>query len=318
VSVILDALRRRRTGSGQPGTREQDRAVRPIPAGLGLNLPQAAPESRPSRARRWVVAVTCLALAALVVVLVKSLWWPATPRASHAPQVVTETSAPAESRTPSQAAPLAPADVAKPQAPASRSVPVSPREFDLAVRQHSLGRFDEARTHYLAALASDEFNVEARNNLGLLYYEHQRPEEAIEQFRRATLTRPEYVKARSNLAVVLTSVGRTGEARAELRAAMDRAPRSADLCVNMALVEKADHNPDAAIDWLGRALGYEPTHTMAHYNLAVLYDESGQAALASEHYRAFVTSSRPEHGALLEQVERRLQSFSEDPPTTTR
>ena len=156
-------------------------------------------------------------------------------------------------------------------------------------------------------LAANEFNIEARNNLGLLYHRRGLTTEAIDQFRRAIAINPQYPKARSNLAVVLTDAGRLAEARAELRAAMAIEPRNVDLLVNMALVEKADRRPDQAIELLLKAIGYQPTHSVAHYNLAVLYDERASLALAYDHYTAFLKYAGPEHGALLSDVQRRLQ-----------
>jgi tetratricopeptide (TPR) repeat protein len=178
--------------------------------------------------------------------------------------------------------------------------------FELAVRYHNLGNYDEALKHYLAVLAADEFSVEARNNLGLLYRERGLTMQAIEQFRRAIAINPQYVKARSNLAVVLMDAGRLAEARAELRAAMTIAPRNADLIVNMALVEKADSHRDQAIELLIRAIGYQPTHGMAHYNVAVLYEEQNALTLAFDHYTEFLKYGGAEHGRLLSDVQRRL------------
>jgi tetratricopeptide (TPR) repeat protein len=178
--------------------------------------------------------------------------------------------------------------------------------FELAVRYHTLGNYDEALTHYLAVLAADEFNVEARNNLGLLYHKRGQTTEAIDQFRRAIAINPQYVRARSNLAVVLMDVGRLAEARAELRAAMTIEPRNTDLIVNMALVEKADQHRDQAIELLVRAIGQQPTHGVAHYNVAVLYEEQNALALAYDHYTEFLKYAGPEHGALLSDVQRRL------------
>jgi thioredoxin-like negative regulator of GroEL len=188
------------------------------------------------------------------------------------------------------------------------SAPRNPDEdhFALAVRHHNLGNYEEALKHYLAVLASDEFNVEARNNLGLLYQQRGLTTEAIDQLRRAITINPQYVRARSNLAVVLMDDGRLAEARAELRAATTIEPRNADLIVNMALVEKADQHRDLAIELLVRAIGYQPTHGMAHYNLAVLYEEQSALALAYDHYTGFLKYAGPEYGALLSDVQRRL------------
>jgi tetratricopeptide (TPR) repeat protein len=178
--------------------------------------------------------------------------------------------------------------------------------FELAVRHHNLGNYDEALTHYLAVLAADQFNVEARNNLGLLYHRRGQTADSIDQFRRAIAINPQYVKARSNLAVVLMDAGRLAEARAELRAAITVEPRSADLIVNLALVEKADQHREQAIELLVRAIGYQPTHGMAHYNVAVLYEEHSALALAYDHYTEFLRFAGPERGELLSEVQRRL------------
>jgi Tfp pilus assembly protein PilF len=161
-------------------------------------------------------------------------------------------------------------------------------------------------THYLAVLAADEFNIEARNNLGLLYHRQGKTIEAVDQLRRAIAINPQYVRARSNLAVVLMAAGRLPEARAELRTALAIQPRNADLTVNLALVEKADHHRDQAIELLVRAIGYQPTNGLAHYNVAVLYEEQNAIPLAYDHYAAFLKYGGADQGELLSQVQRRL------------
>jgi Tfp pilus assembly protein PilF len=211
---------------------------------------------------------------------------------------------PAPAPVPSPAPAPAPAPAPSPAPSAGPNDGIN--HFELAVRYHNLGNYDEALKHYLALLAADEFNVEARNNLGLLYHRRGQTAEAIDQFRRAIAINAQYVKARSNLAVVLLDAGRLAEARAELRAAITIDPRNADLIVNMALVEKADQHRDLAIELLIRAIGYQPTHGMAHYNIAVLYEEQSALALAYDHYTEFLKYAGPERGELLSDVQRRL------------
>jgi thioredoxin-like negative regulator of GroEL len=236
----------------------------------------------------------------------------ATPRANRSGRDAAATivlrSAPG--REPKVASPQKPMPVAEPDAAPSEPKPQSPNDsvnhFELAVRYQNLGNYDEALKHYLAVLAADEFNVEARNNLGLLYHRRGMTTEAVDQFRRAIAINPQYVRARSNLAVVLMDAGRPAEARAELRAAMTLEPRNADLIVNLALVEKADQHRDLAIELLVRAIGYQPTNGMAHYNVAVLYEEQSALALAYDHYTAFLKYGSPDRGELLSDVQRRL------------
>jgi tetratricopeptide (TPR) repeat protein len=110
--------------------------------------------------------------------------------------------------------------------------------------------------------------------------------------------------------VALTDAGRYAEARAELRTALAAEPRNVDLLVNMALVDKADRLPDAAIEQLLRALAVQSNHAVAHYNLAVLYDEKRSLALAYDHYSAFLKYAGAEHGARLADVQRRVQAIA--------
>jgi tetratricopeptide (TPR) repeat protein len=251
-------------------------------------------------------------------------------RVSHS--LVTNEAAPVQSSSATRATPPVPRPAAPIQAPGPapnqappaqpssptvvlRSVPEpeqsvqtndATRQFELAVRYQNLGDYDAALTQYRAVLVADTFNVAAHNNLGVLYHRRGLMKEAMEQFRRAIAINAEYVKARSNLGVVLMEAGRLAEARAELRAAMTVEPRSADVIVNLALVEHADRHRDEAIGLLLRAIGYQPTHAMAHYNIAVLYEEQSALTLAYEHYTQFLEYGGPEQGELLAAVQRRL------------
>lgn len=193
--------------------------------------------------------------------------------------------------------------------PAVTATPAAPSvdHFQLAVRYQSLGNFEQALKHYNALLDEDEFHVEARNNLGLLYHQRGLAIEAVEQFRRAILINPQYTKARGNLAVALTSAGRTAEARAELKAALGLEPRNVDLLVNMALVDKAEGQPEVARETLIRAVGYQPAHPAANYNLALLYEEVGMLAKAYDHYNVFLTNAGPEYGSRLTDVRRKVE-----------
>ena len=234
-----------------------------------------------------------------------------TPPAATAPAVPTpRRTAPVRPAPPRPPVPAAPAPALTSRAVVA--VPTAPEvnHFELAVRYQSLGNFEQALAHYSAVLQAQEFNVEARNNLGLLYLDRGLLTEAIDQFKRAILINPEYLRARGNLAVALMNAGRLDEARAELRAAIVLAPRNADLLVNMALVEKTARQPEQAKSTLLRALGIQPTHAAAHYNLAVLYDEAGDTAQAYDEYNDFLKNAGPEHGARLSDVRRRVDAIA--------
>ena len=64
-----------------------------------------------------------------------------------------------------------------------------------------------------------------------------------------------------------------------------------------------------ARDLLRRALTIDPRNAGSHYNLAVVADESGDAATAIEHYRAFLRFGAVTHAELVAAVRARLTTL---------
>jgi Flp pilus assembly protein TadD len=317
MSVILDALRRSRKGATRSGSATDPGARPHVPAGLGLGaFSTPVSGSRPARPRLLGIGLLLvIGLGAWAAIRVsQSLMMNYAAPAQSSSSSPSARNTPPANQAPNQAPDQAPTPQSSPPTVVLRSAPGAEKrgsgpeanQFDLAVRYYNLGDYDASLKQFRAVLAADRFNVEAHNNLGLLYHRRGSPKEAIEQFRRAIALNSEYVKARSNLAVVLMEAGRLAEARAELRAAMTVEPRNPDVIVNLALVENADRHREEAIELLVRAIGYQPTHAMAHYNVAVLYDEKSALALAYDHYTQFLKYASPEQGELLSSVQQRL------------
>jgi len=326
MSVILDALRRARRGQEtQPGrtlTRKPSNRTVRMPTGLGLNAMPPI-NTRPTRTP-WV------AIAALIVIALGG--WAAL---QVARRINAGDTRPAPTSTPTrppskprvEAPPVAARATVPPAAPVVDSAKATPAatpapipstrtadraassrpHFEQAVKYHTAGKLEDAAKEYLAAIAQDDRDVEARNNLGLLYRARGQAAPAIEQFRRALAIDPRYVAARNHLAVLLIDAGRFAEARRELSDGLALDPRSVDLIVNLALVEKGERHDDRAMDLLLRAIGDRPAHAAAHYNLALLYDERRSYALAYEHYTDFLANAGPEYGAAIADVRRRVQ-----------
>lgn len=336
MSVIFDALRRgprRPHEPRRPGEPAHSSSVR-VPTGLGLGHTQTPP-SRPRRTQSaGVLAVLLVALG------IGAAWWflmrspdapprtattPAPARKAVAPpsppvetsaSVPTTDSPPASQRDQGAAVPDSLAS-ARTAASAARSASLARTtassregEFEQAVRYHTSGDLDQASRHYLAAIAADGRLLEARNNLGLLYRSRGQATDAIDQFKQALAIDPRYVAARNHLAVTLIDAGRAADARAELAAGLAIDPRDPDLQVNMALVEKSDGHPERALELLLDVLGNRPTHAAAHYNLAVIYDERGSAALAYQHYSSFVKYAGTEYASIVPDVRRRAEALA--------
>ena len=203
-----------------------------------------------------------------------------------------------------------------PSGPAVHTRPEEPKasseteDFNAAMYHQRAGDFDTALLKYRAVLQKNEFNAQARNNLGLLYLEKGQLEDAVRELKRAVVIDPQYARARTNLGVVLMRQNRLDDATAEFSAALMQDPRDVDALVNLGLVAKAQGNLERAKELLLRALTIAPRNAWAHYNLAVVLDHSGEVARAMEHYRSFLENAGPDVSARAPDVRARLDALT--------
>jgi Tfp pilus assembly protein PilF len=334
LSRIHDALRRGRR-SAEPA--ETPRAWAHADAVLTTLGYKAESTRRPMvRVLASLIAATLL--------LIGFVWWSGwTPLAPHSAAPVPQRAAAATSRptvTPQSNPAARPAPPSIPAAPTLTPTPAptptlthtptlvrphpqpaalshtAPRtrsaagdDFQLALYYQRSGEFDQSLVHYKAVLQRDELNVEAHNNLGLLYRDKGLAEEAVREFQRALFIAPRYVRAHNNLGVTLLDLGRRDAAAAEFRAVLALEPRNVDALVNLALALKAGGQLSDARGSLLHALAIDPHNAAAHYNLAVQYEETGDAARAVEHYRAFIQNAGPEYASRIPDVRVRASAL---------
>jgi Tfp pilus assembly protein PilF len=183
-------------------------------------------------------------------------------------------------------------------------------DLQLALYYHRTGDFEQALVHYRRVLQRDELNVEAHNNLGVLYQGKGLYDDASREFQRVIAIDPVYLTAHLNLSAALLGLGRADAAAAEARAVLALDPRRSDALVNLALAQAAAGLPGDAQLSLRRALEIDPHHAAAHYNLAQAYDKAGEARLAADHYRQFLQYAGPEQAVYLADVRARLQALA--------
>lgn len=70
--------------------------------------------------------------------------------------------------------------------------------------------------------------------------------------------------------------------------AIDANDSTADAYCNLGIIEFKERNYPKAIDCFTRCLREEPRHLEAHYNLANLYSDAGNYALAKLHYQTAI------------------------------
>ncbi len=124
---------------------------------------------------------------------------------------------------------------------------------------------------------------------GLEAFQQKDYKKAVELFRKATVTYPEYDAAYDNLGVALMSLGQTGEARAAFERAVHLNDKNPDADRNYARLLISDEQYAAAKELLQKALVVEPQDPSSLILLAIAqlrtgdYDGALHSALQAHH-----------------------------------
>jgi Flp pilus assembly protein TadD len=181
--------------------------------------------------------------------------------------------------------------------------------FKLAIYYQRIGDFENALVQYRAVLETNELNAEAHNNLGVLYQNKGLYEEAIREFQRATFIDDHYDKAHNNLGVALLKSGNTDAAVSEFRIIVARDPKSVEALTNLAIAQRAGGQAEQARETLMRTIGLNNRYAPAHYNLALVCEESGDLVRAVQHYDQFLALAGSDNAALALEVRSRVQTL---------
>lgn len=181
--------------------------------------------------------------------------------------------------------------------------------FRRAVIAQRLGDFETALVHYKQVLQRDDLNVEAHNNLGLLYRDKGLLDDAVREFQRAIAIEPRYARARNNLGVVYLTQRKLDAASSEFHAALALDPRNVESLVNLSTVEKDSGRKEEARTALVRALEIDSRSAEAHYNLGLLEDEAGRSERALAHYKAFIQYGAAGYPTLVAEVRKRVEAL---------
>lgn len=104
---------------------------------------------------------------------------------------------------------------------------------------------------------------EALNNLGNAYTGVNRLDEARQHYVQALALRGDYAEAHSNLAFVLRELGDYDAAANAGQRAIECNPRLANAYINLAEIEAARSRPAQALQWTEALLAFAPSHPQA-------------------------------------------------------
>jgi len=136
--------------------------------------------------------------------------------------------------------------------------------------------FSNAQTFYQTILTENPACWMADNNLGFLYLQQDRVNEAVACFQKAIASNPNAVEALDNLGLACHETGQTAEALAYFRQALKIDPGFADAHYNLANTLLQAGQRDEAIVEYQEALRIQPDDLMTCNNLGNAYQQTGQ------------------------------------------
>jgi predicted O-linked N-acetylglucosamine transferase (SPINDLY family) len=155
------------------------------------------------------------------------------------------------------------------------------QSFQLAVKSHDLGQFEDAEKLYRAILAVDPLHADALHGLGVMAHQVGRHDLAAELIGQALAQRTEPT-FHNNLGLVLLALGRPNEAMASIFRALELRssyPQAFNALGNVQLKLGA---LDEAIASYQRAIDLRPDYVDAHANLGKALQEKGKPEKAEE------------------------------------
>lgn len=156
-----------------------------------------------------------------------------------------------------------------------------------------MGRPEEAARQFRAAIRLKPDHVSAYSNLGMLYAVMGRTGDAIEELEAAVRIDPGYAKARVNLGALYAQMGRLDEAELELRTAITIRPEEPDAHNNLGIIYMERGSLEEAKREFQAAMRLDPDYAKAPYNLGLIYERQG---LTGEAIEAFRTALRIDPG----------------------
>jgi Tfp pilus assembly protein PilF len=147
------------------------------------------------------------------------------------------------------------------------------------------GRNDEAMAHYLKALEIDPNDGDVHHNLGLLLAMLGRPDEAMAHYLKALELNTDHAETHYNFGLLLANMGRPDEAMAHYLKALEINPNHAKTHNNLGLLLMNMGRPDEAMAHYLKALELNPYHAEPHNNVGLLLAKMGRPDEAMAHFQ---------------------------------
>jgi tetratricopeptide (TPR) repeat protein len=156
------------------------------------------------------------------------------------------------------------------------------REPDLMDARLELGdlyyetsRLDDAEATYREALGIED-SLDAHIGLGLVYLDRDQPLYAARHFREAVRLDPESLEANQDLGIALVRAGEAGEAALYFRRAVEIEPANLDALHNLGYAMRVLDRPDRGVELLEMVVARDPKRSISLYELGLAYAAAGR------------------------------------------
>ncbi|HWJ06424.1 MAG TPA: tetratricopeptide repeat protein, partial [Steroidobacteraceae bacterium] len=171
-----------------------------------------------------------------------------------------------------------------------KAVAIDPKHWkahnNLALAAVDIGELELAEAHYRDSLAIKP-QPAIYNDLGVVLEREGLPEEALAAFRKAVKLDPASASAHFNLGSSLVRSRKFAEAERHLRRAVDKDP-NAQTYTGLAIVLSQMGRSDEAIANLKSAIEADPTHATAYDQLGTILVEQGKLEDAATTYQGLI------------------------------
>ena len=179
------------------------------------------------------------------------------------------------------------------------------------------GRFDDAIEQYQRSITLKPHYSEAHNNLGVALSRRGKFDDAIAEYQRALVASPLNDEAHDNWGVALAAQGRAVDAIEQYRQAIAINPDNADAQVNWGNALLLLGNIRGAIDQYTVALRMRPDNAEAYVNWGVALARQGKLVEAVEKFRRALLIT-PDHPEASEYLARSLEILKAQPVGSSR
>ncbi len=162
-------------------------------------------------------------------------------------------------------------------------------QFNIAFDLQQKGQFESAIQIYAKILEVIPNHADAAHNLGIIYAQTRRFDEAVKYFKIASIYNPENSVFLCNLATALNDLGQTNEAVIYFEKAKQLNPSSAEVYYNLGNTYQKLNAFEKSIECYQRTLELNPNWFEAYLNCGNSYDALGKSEEALTCYERILT-----------------------------